>query len=65
MNLDAIHNANYIHKDLHCGNILQFGVYHKNANKLLTKITDLGNAQLINLVQDFLILQMFLEYFHI
>lgn len=48
INLDAVHNKNYIHKDLHCGNILQFGVDPKNANRLLTKITDLGNAQLIN-----------------
>ena len=40
-NLDTIHSRNYIHKDLHSGNILQFG-YN------ITKITDLGLAQLIN-----------------
>ncbi|GES73523.1 kinase-like domain-containing protein [Rhizophagus clarus] len=48
MNLDTIHKTNYIHKDLHCGNILQFRVDAKNTNKFQTKITDLGNAQLIS-----------------
>src|SRR5581483_10344311 len=39
-NLKTIHNRNYIHKDLHSGNVLQFN--H------ITKITDLGLAQSIN-----------------
>src|SRR5581483_4156866 len=39
-NLYIIHKFNYIHKDLHSGNILQF-----NDD---TKITDLGLAQSIN-----------------
>ncbi|GBB99983.1 hypothetical protein RclHR1_00370024 [Rhizophagus clarus] len=40
-NLEFIHDRNYIHKDLHSGNILQF--YY---NDLIdTKITDLGLAQ--------------------
>src|SRR5579871_1418672 len=38
-NLKIIHEWNYIHKDLHGGNILQF--YY-------TKITDLGLSQSIN-----------------
>ena len=40
LNLHTIHSKEYVHKDLHSGNILQFGSY--------TKITDLGLAQLIN-----------------
>ena len=40
-NLDIIHDGNYIHKDLHSGNILQF-------NKDDARITDLGLAQSIN-----------------
>ena len=36
----TIHDQNYVHKDLHSGNILQFCVD--------TKITDLGLAQSIN-----------------
>jgi serine/threonine protein kinase len=48
INLDSIHKANYIHKDLHCGNILQFGVDTNRSQTFQTKITDLGNAQLIN-----------------
>ena len=39
-NLQIIHERNYVHKDLHSGNILQFSN--------LAKITDLGLAQLIN-----------------
>src|SRR5581483_5239917 len=42
-NLETIHNKNYIHKDLHSGNILQFNHEYYN-----TKITDLGLAQSIN-----------------
>src|SRR5947209_886595 len=44
-NLETIHDENYIHKDLHSGNILQFNNNNKYGN---TKITDLGLAQLIN-----------------
>ena len=46
-NLKTIHNRNYIHKDLHSGNILQFNnnKYSEDGN---TKITDLGLAQSIN-----------------
>src|SRR5437763_6672431 len=40
LNLYTIHSKEYVHKDLHSGNILQFGSD--------TKITDLGLAQLIN-----------------
>src|SRR5436305_3997754 len=40
LNLHTIHSKEYVHKDLHSGNILQFA-----SN---TKITDLGLAQLIN-----------------
>jgi serine/threonine protein kinase len=43
-NLDFIHERNYIHKDLHSGNILQF--YYKGWFD--TKITDLGLAQLVD-----------------
>src|ERR1051325_5886535 len=43
-NLEFIHNRNYIHKDLHSGNILQFHYYEWCD----TKITDLGLAQSIN-----------------
>ena len=43
-NLKIIHDQKYIHKDLHSGNILQFNT----DNVVLTKITDLGLAQLIN-----------------
>src|SRR4051812_17591773 len=39
-NLYIIHDQKYVHKDLHSGNILQF--------YSITKITDLGLAQLIN-----------------
>src|SRR4051812_13439079 len=39
-NLLIIHEQKYVHKDLHSGNILQF--------YSITKITDLGLAQLIN-----------------
>ena len=39
-NLHIIHSKKYVHKDLHSGNILQF-------DKINTKITDLGFAQLI------------------
>ena len=46
LNLQAIHERNYIHKDLHSGNILQFD--HDFA-----KITDLGLAQLINNSKSF------------
>ena len=43
-NLYNIHSKEYVHKDLHSGNILQF-----DKSKLcFTKITDLGLAQLIN-----------------
>src|SRR5207248_4965081 len=41
-NLRIIHNENYIHKDLHSGNILQFNYLARS------KITDLGLAQSIN-----------------
>ena len=44
-NLRNIHYLNYIHKDLHCGNILQFNNNNEYGN---TKITDLGLAQSIN-----------------
>ncbi|EXX73523.1 Cdc15p [Rhizophagus irregularis DAOM 197198w] len=40
-NLDFIHERNYVHKDLHSGNILQF--YYDGI--VDTKITDLGLAQ--------------------
>jgi len=42
-NLKTIHDENYIHKDLHSGNILQFNNEYGD-----TKITDLGLAQSIN-----------------
>jgi len=42
-NIFTIHSKEYVHKDLHSGNILQFGT---GLGK--TKITDLGLAQLIN-----------------
>ena len=42
-NLFTIHRKEYVHKDLHSGNILQFNT---GFNK--TKITDLGLSQLIN-----------------
>ena len=42
-NLNVIHSKKYVHKDLHSGNILQFGASIAN-----TKITDLGPAQSIN-----------------
>src|SRR4051794_3614854 len=41
-NLKIIHEQQYIHKDLHSGNILQFNEGYGDA-----KITDLGLAQLI------------------
>jgi serine/threonine protein kinase len=43
-NLKIIHEQQYVHKDLHSGNILQFNneIFGK------AKITDLGLAQLIN-----------------
>ena len=40
INLETIHKSNYVHKDLHSGNILQFNKF--------AKITDLGLAQSIN-----------------
>jgi serine/threonine protein kinase len=40
-NLEFIHDRNYVHKDLHSGNILQF-YYNDHID---TKITDLGLAQ--------------------
>ena len=43
-NLHNIHSENYVHKDLHSGNILQFSNQHLDMN---TKITDLGQAQYI------------------
>src|SRR6266498_2994797 len=43
-NLEFIHDKNYIHKDLHSGNILQF--YYNG--RIDTKITDLGLAQLVD-----------------
>ena len=42
-NLRIIYSKEYVHKDLHSGNILQF-----NTGEIKTKITDLGLAQLIN-----------------
>ena len=45
LNLDNIHRENYVHKDLHSGNILQFNNQYEYEN---TKITDLGQAQFIN-----------------
>src|SRR5947207_1613663 len=42
-NILHIHNREYIHDDLHSGNILQFGASIAN-----TKITDLGPAQSMN-----------------
>jgi serine/threonine protein kinase len=42
-NLRTIHNNNYVHKDLHSGNILQF-----NSGLFDARITDLGLAQFIN-----------------
>ena len=42
-NLRTIHKKEYVHKDLHSGNILRF-----NTGAVKTKITDLGLAQLIN-----------------
>ncbi|RGB41437.1 kinase-like domain-containing protein [Rhizophagus diaphanus] len=42
--LEFIHDRNYIHKDLHSGNVLQF--YYNG--QIETKITDLGLAQLFN-----------------
>jgi serine/threonine protein kinase len=49
LNLQNIHNENYVHKDLHSGNILQFN-YNTRLEDLdeNTKITDLGQAQIIN-----------------
>ena len=41
-NIYIIHRKQYVHKDLHSGNILQF-----NTGTVKTKITDLGLAQLI------------------
>ncbi|GBB99984.1 hypothetical protein RclHR1_00370025 [Rhizophagus clarus] len=46
VNLEFIHDRNYIHKDLHSGNILQFNNYSDDC--IDTKITDLGLAQLSN-----------------
>src|SRR5690348_5696193 len=45
-NLNSINDSNYVHKDLHSGNILQF-------NEGEAKITDLGLAQLINNSKSF------------
>ena len=39
-NLECIHSKNYIHKDLHSGNVLHFDHY--------VKITDFGLSQSIN-----------------
>jgi serine/threonine protein kinase len=50
IDLDFIHERNYIHKDLHSGNILQF--YHKG--QFNTKISDLGLAQSVNSSSTFL-----------
>jgi serine/threonine protein kinase len=46
-NLHLIHYENYVHKDLHGGNILQFN-YDTEYKYENTKITDLGQAQFIN-----------------
>ena len=53
-NLIIIHYRNYIHKDLHSGNILQF-----NTTYASSKITDLSNK----IIQNLLMLQVFAEYF--
>ena len=45
-NLYTIHQSNYVHKDLHSGNILQ--CYDELSKGELSKITDLGLAQFIN-----------------
>ena len=54
-NLEFIHNRNYIHKDLHSGNILQLWWYN-------TKITDKCLAQLLH-NSKLLILKVFVKYF--
>ena len=45
-NLFTIHERQYVHKDLHSGNILQFKSRISSIGS--AKITDLGLAQLIN-----------------